>query len=240
MPSPIPIIEIISQSKQGYSNPYLCEGEDGIKYYVKGQQSHWPQTSIIEWIAAHLARALQLPVADFCLVEISPELLAVTRPELRAIGQCIAFASKQVPRARWFETTDIAKIPDKLQQQLLVFDWWIQNEDRNTGNTNLLFDDSQGSLIVIDHNLAFDQQFSSDNFISLHLFRHHWHTITSDPKIQQQFKYWLLQALPAFEQAQSSMPLSWLESEELLPNAIDLDYFKALLTRCDNDEFWRT
>lgn len=80
---PIQIIEITRQASQGRSEPYLCVGEDGLNYYVKGRQSGLP-TRINEWICAHLGRAIGLPIPDFRLAEITSELLGVTS----AKGSC--------------------------------------------------------------------------------------------------------------------------------------------------------
>lgn len=62
--APIQIIEITRQASQGRSEPYLCVGEDGLNYYVKGRQSGLP-TRINEWICAHLGRVFGLPIPEF-------------------------------------------------------------------------------------------------------------------------------------------------------------------------------
>jgi hypothetical protein len=235
----VKIIEIIRKSEQGRSEPYLCEGEDGNRYYVKGRQSG-ARTPITEWLAAHLARALNLPVPNFCLVTISADLLAVTPPELKAIGECIAFASQEVPFTSWLEQANIDNIPESLQRDLLVFDWWLCNDDRNKGNINLLWRTDVQALVVIDHNLAFDDEFDAEEFLKSHPFSHHWNAITSDKMLKQTYQQRLLDALPMFDAAREGIPHSWLwiDKEETIPNNVQLDNFRFILDRCNSDRFW--
>lgn len=122
----VQIIEITKLASMGRSEPYLCVGDDGFNYYVKGRQSG-STTPIYEWICGYLAKALALPIPNFCLGEISKELLDVTSPELRSIGACMGFASQEVPLACWFEEASVEKVDDELQRNILVFDWWIRN-----------------------------------------------------------------------------------------------------------------
>jgi hypothetical protein len=55
-----------------------------------------------------------------------------------------------------------------------MFDWWIQNEDRSLGdkggNPNILVSLSDKSMRVIDHNIAFDDSWSSSTFFANHVF----------------------------------------------------------------------
>ncbi len=234
------IIEIIKKAEQGRSEPYICEGDDGNRYYVKGRQSG-ARTPITEWIAAHLARELGLPIADFCLVNISAELLAITPAELRPIGECIAFASREARFTSWLEPANIQKVPEGLQRDLLVFDWWIRNDDRNRGNINLLWKSDAQALVVIDHNLAFDPKFSPKDFLLAHPFSHQWGAITSDMMIMLEYQTRLGSAFHSFEKAKNSIPSSWhwVDKEETIPNTVDLNDFKLLLERCHTDQFWR-
>ncbi len=46
------------------------------------------------------------------------------------------------------------------RRDLVAFDWWIKNGDRQLteigGNPNLLWTPESDSMVVIDHNMAFD------------------------------------------------------------------------------------
>ena len=236
----VQIIEITKLASQGRSEPYLCVGEDGLKYYVKGRQSG-STTPIYEWICGHLAKALDLPVPNFRLAEISKELLDVTSPELRSIGVCIGFASQEVPLACWFEEANIEKVDDELQRKILVFDWWIRNEDRNKQNPNLLWDSENQRVAVIDHNLAFDTEFHPDHFKEYHLFGRHWDNISSDMVSRLAIQKQLEAALPAFDVALKNMPREWLwiDAAETLPTTLDIDRLRNQLLRCQTEDFWR-
>lgn len=236
----IQIIEIIKLAAQGRSEPYLCVGEDGNHYYVKGRQSGL-STRVHEWICAHLAKSLGLPIPEFRLVEIPPELIAITSPHLRAIGAGIGFASKSVPSSCWFEEANIPKVDDELQRKLLIFDWWIQNEDRCKENPNLLWDSAHQQVAVIDHNLAFDTKFDSRNFKNSHLFVHHWDAIASDMFTRLTMQKQLEAVLPVFEIAVNSIPEEWLwiDPEQTIPATLDINRLRNQLMRCKTEDFWR-
>lgn len=238
--TPIQIIEITKQASQGRSEPYLCVGEDGLNYYVKGRQSGLP-TRINEWICAHLGRAFGLPIPDFRLAEISSELLSVTSVNLRSIGVGLGFASKEVPLACWFEEANKPKVDDELQRKLLIFDWWIRNDDRGNHNPNLLWDSAHQRIAVIDHNLAFDSEFDAHSFINSHIFGRHWDTISSDLVTRSAYQQQLEAALPAFDQALASMPdeWHWVDVEQTMPATLDISQLRHQLLRCTTDDFWR-
>lgn len=139
MSSPLQIIEILGPSEQGTSRPYLCRAEDGATYYVKGRQTN-RSSQWNEWICAHLAQQLGLNVPTCAIVEVSEDLLAETPHDWRDIGAGLAFGSRRHDSAAWLETSKAEEVPTDTQRDVLVFDWWIRNGDRNRGNTNLLPD----------------------------------------------------------------------------------------------------
>lgn len=59
----------------------------------------------------------------------------------------------------------VREVPDGIQQDVLVFDWWIHNGDRllteRGSNPNLFWNPASRELIVIDHNQAFDPDFDA-------------------------------------------------------------------------------
>lgn len=239
-PTPIQIIEITKQALQGFSEPYLCRGENGLNYYVKGRQSGLP-SRINEWLCAHLGRAFGLPIPEFELAEISPALLGVTAPNLQSIGLGLGFASQEVPLACWLEVATRPKVDDELQRKLLVFDWWIRNKDRSASNPNLLWDSAQQKVAVIDHNLAFDSVFDPHEFKTNHIFGHHWDTISSDLVTRSSYQQQLEAALPAFDQAIESIPEEWhwVDVEQTMPATLDINQLRDQLLRCKTDDFWR-
>lgn len=238
--SPIAIVEILGPAEQGMSRPYRCMGEDGLLYYVKGRQtdrhSLWS-----EWLCGHLAQAFGLFVPPFRLLEISEDLLEETRPELRNIGAGIAFGSQHYPNPTWFEPGFARHVNVALQQDILVFDWWIGNQDRMRTNPNLLWDAAKKELVVIDHNQAFDRAFSPADFARLHVFAPVFEPILSDLVTQSMYADRLSQALDVWQEACDNVPPEWhwANPERDVPANFDPVAAKAYLDRCNTAEFWR-
>ena len=63
---PIEIIEVIRRSTQGVTEPFICRGDNGKIYFVKGKGAG-RRSLVAEWIAGHLAIALGIPIAPFSL-----------------------------------------------------------------------------------------------------------------------------------------------------------------------------
>lgn len=238
--SPILITEILRPAEQGRSGPFVCRGEDDHVYFVKGRNTG-RASQIAEWLCGHLGRALGLPLAPFAQVEILPALLRETVPEWRGIGSGLAFGSREYPKALWLEAQHVAAVPVDLQRDVLVFDWWIRNGDRLLTNSNLLWDAVKQQLVVIDHNLAFDPDFTPRDFLAYHVFREQADHIFGDLMEQASYQQRLLEALSAWDQAVGSIPAEWwwVDDEQTVPAAFDLTAAQAALQLCDSSDFWR-
>lgn len=115
------IVEIIKQAEHGLSSPFLCRGDDGELYFVKGRASG--RSSLwAEWLGGYLGRAFGLPIPPFCIAEIPAELIRECPPELRPVGSGLAFASRRVEACQWLERAVAPRVEDKLQRDILVFD----------------------------------------------------------------------------------------------------------------------
>jgi hypothetical protein len=68
----VEIVEIMGRSEQGVTRPFICRGDDGHVYFVKGRGAGM-RSLICEWIAGQLGRRLGLPIAPFEIVEVGPE-----------------------------------------------------------------------------------------------------------------------------------------------------------------------
>mgnify|MGYP000272854500 CR=1 FL=1 len=241
-PAPIiPIVEVIGPAAQGKSIPFLCGGSDGHRYYVKGQQTN--RASLWrEWIAAHLGQALGLPLPPFSLVQLDEALVNELDPAWREIGCGPAFGSRQHPSAAWFEPSMVNQVPVATQQAVLAFDWWVHNMDRLTGNTNLLWDADGKSLVVIDHNMAFDPDFSAHDFCQDHVFSAQWQALCSDLVTQDEHVQRFMAALPQAQLACDNAPLEWhwANPEMDIPANFRVEEALATLSRCATPELWRT
>lgn len=238
---PLQITEILGPSPQGQARPYQCRAEDGHLYYVKGRQTN--RASLWhEWICGYLALQCGLPVPPFSLVEVSPELLAEAPREWREMGAGTAFGSQLHRTALWFEPSMAKDVPETVQRDVLVFDWWVRNGDRLTGNPNLLWDGFAKQLVVIDHNLAFDPDFSVDTFMECHIFAKQWPAVCNDLVAQAQYAERLEAALHVLPAVRANAPPEWhWENPEMdVPANFHWDAVQQTLARCTRDNFWRT
>lgn len=235
----VQIVEILGPSDQGRSRPYKCRGDDDAIYYVKGRQTN--RASLWhEWVCGHLAQRFGLHVPAFEIVEVGEDLLRETPAEWRDLGSGPAFGSRLYPCAVWMEVGLINLVPTNVQRDVLVFDWWIQNCDRLTGNTNLLIDAATKKLVVIDHNLAFDRQFSAEEFLAHHVFAANWPAICSDLVVQVEYSQRLSTALEGLSMACHNVPEEWrwANAEMDVPANFDLQYVQQTLNRCTTPELW--
>ncbi|EOV9569477.1 HipA family kinase [Cronobacter turicensis] len=59
---PLHVIEIIRRIPDCSTEPFLCRCDDGELYVVKGMPSVPRVQLIAEWISAHIAKSLGLPL----------------------------------------------------------------------------------------------------------------------------------------------------------------------------------
>ncbi|MDP2832267.1 MAG: hypothetical protein Q8Q28_02990 [Pseudomonadota bacterium] len=237
---PLTIIEIIKPAEQGLSTPFLCRGDDDALYFVKGRNSG-RASQWAEWLAGHVGRAFGLPIPPFCLAQVPANLVRECPAELRPIGAGIAFASRQREAAQWLEPAAIGRVPVSLRRDVLVFDWWIRNLDRTRGNPNLLWAPASEELVVIDHNQAFDPDFSASDFLANHLFSADAEAVFSDLVEQARYLERIERALEVWDSACDNAPPEWrwANDEQDVPANFDPDAARAVLACCSTPYFWR-
>lgn len=233
------LVEIIGFSDQGKSKPYLCRGEDEKLYYVKGQNAS-SSARCREWIVGHLAKAFGLPVPPFCLVNVSPELLAETPAEWQNIGTGVAFASSSQQGYQWFELGFVDSVEQDLRRDLVVFDWWVRNQDREENNTNLLWDHVSKSLLAIDFDASFDSSFFPTFFLNYHVFAQDWAEVSGDCLLRLEYELRLTKALAVFQNACDNLPLAWLQDGQSADGELSLDAARGVVERCKTKEaLWK-
>jgi hypothetical protein len=224
------------------TRPFLCKDDSGKLFYVKGGNAD-RRSLIVEWLCARLATAFGLPVAPCAIVNI-PELLieAAANSDVAELGSGLAFGSERVPNVLEITWSQAQRVPQKLRQDILVFDWWIQNDDRNLtplgGNPNLLWDTAGDELVVIDHNAAFSQQFSPADFVNLHIFGSEWETVVGDCVHQAEYLTRIQQASEVFEEAMASCPKDWFWADFDVPAQFDRAAVQRTLQRFNEQNFW--
>lgn len=234
----IEIKEVIDKAVQGMSGPYKCRSFDNVFYFVKGRNTT-PDSMYKEWVCGHLAQELGLPIADFSLVKIDSLLVNALPEDMQDIGEGIAFGSKGVEQALWFEQASAHRVSKSIQRSVVAFDWWIKNMDRSKGNPNLLLD-SDKELVVIDHNNAFDIDFKADKFIDEHIFSEEAKQLFANYIEKAEWQKLFRNALPLFEQALSCAPdgWKWYDLEETVLGNFDAEYCRKTIELCKNTDFW--
>jgi hypothetical protein len=236
------IEEIQGRSLQGVTRPFICVGDDGDTYYVKGAGAG-RRSLICEWVSAHLATAFGLPVAGYVLAEV-PEALLTTRvrADLAELGPGLVFASRRLPNVQELNPITRAMVPPSLALDVLVFDWWLHNEDRHLtehgGNPNLLWDVAGAELAVIDHNQAFDPDFEAARFLETHVFSDEWNFVYGDHDLRAAYEQRMKKALTGLAGLRASIPDSWWWAADDVPANVSWDDISHCLARCDRPDFW--
>ncbi|MCW7555950.1 hypothetical protein NX722_25640 [Endozoicomonas gorgoniicola] len=236
----VQIEEVLTELKQGYSGVFRCLGADQQYYYVKGHNVGRDDQAR-EWICGKLAQAFGLPIADFCLAEIDECLHQYLPDSMKKIGSGVCFASREVKHAEWLQPNLIAhKVSAELQSDLLVFDWWVKNGDRNYGNPNLLWVSNEEKLAVIDHNLAFDSEVTEESFFEHHIFSEAKHRIFTDLAHIAEYRDKIAQAISEFQPAVDVIKevWPWRDLEETRPFELDSAALLAILEEYKNNDFW--
>lgn len=244
----VEIVEILGRSDQGKTLPFICRATDDHIYYVKGR---WAgrRSQIAELICGQLAKAFDLPVADFAVVDVPADLIQpFLRKDAAQLGAGTAFDSKALPHVQEMTPTQLkVAISDKhisarLARDVFMFDWWISNADRFLtclgGNPNLLWDCEARQLAVIDHNAAFDADFSGSTALEIHVFADAGRAAFGD-LVERAFYLERFQAaLAAFDEACDNVPADWWWVDEGVPADFDRTTARAMLSLIHDDSFW--
>jgi hypothetical protein len=237
------IIEILGRSEQGMTKPFVCRADNNEIYFVKGYGAG-RRGLVCEWIGSCLARRFGLPVAQFDVVEVPQELIDLaTRDDIGDLGVGPAFGSRRMQITE-LTISNVLEITVQQQIDVLAFDWWIRNGDRNLsnhgGNPNLFWDVSKGELVVLDHNQVFDEDFSVADFAKLHVFRDVSEAITRDLVTQAQLEGRFDLALVDFDRFCDTVPPEWwfIDAEQTIPVNFDRRQAKLELESRRGNEFW--
>lgn len=150
---------------------FICS--DGAVYYVKYRSGKSLDKNeinclVFEMICTALLKRLQIPVPNQALVTINPNSFVpgqlITNKKYVKDG-VIAWGSEEIPQ------TDLIKEIEQIYRKkefnklgnpedlirIAIFDMWVDNADRHSGNYNLLLSMEDGKLkiITIDHAFTF-------------------------------------------------------------------------------------
>jgi len=208
------IIEIIRKMEQGFTEPYLCRAEDDELYVIKRANATY-KGLVKEWISASLGKEFGLPIPDFKLVYIDSSLLEYDDELRNSIGAGIAFASKHVGDLQEITYADLLSSDDELLKNIFMFDYWIKNDDRNlseiAGNPNLFLSQVTKNIIVLDHNLSFDENFDLNSFKDIHVGAQSFKK-SADMLLQDEFKPKFEHAISKLDEVIAQLPEDWKEN----------------------------
>lgn len=242
MPEFIEIDQIILRSEQGVTKPFLCRGSDDYDYFVKGR-SAGRRSLICEWVAGHLAISFGLPVPEFRILQAPRDLIEMF-PEGSDLGSGLVFGSRVIPDVVEFSPSEIASVPSELQRDIFCFDMWVQNGDRTLsalgGNPNLLRDLRDDRLVVVDHNLAFEDNFDLAQSSRSHAFGSQLNTIVGDWVEAERLRSLISHSTPVVRRAFASMPEEWHhEDDELtVPAPISETQILQILNRWNDKDLF--
>lgn len=240
---PVEIEEIMGRSEQGVTRPFLCRGDDGLRYYVKGVGAN-RRSLICEWLGGTLARGFGLNIPPFEIAHV-PIGLADLLADGRELGAGAVFASCAWPNLNEILYSELSLVPQDVRRDVAAFDWWTRNADRTLsatgGNPNLLWNAAEGELVVIDHNQAFDPEFDAERFLETHVFRADLIELRSDLASMAQYSERMSATLDLWDPALAMVPEEWYfhDDEQTIP--IEFDPVASLvdLARCRTEELWR-
>ena len=233
------MLEIIRKIEQGRTEPYLCGANDGNEYVVKGKTTQG-KGRIVEYICAHIGKAFELPIPDFNIIEVPDFLLEYDPAYQMDIGSGPAFASMYIPQLQEVNLSIVDIIDNDLLQDVFLFDYWIRNEDRTLGDTggnpNLIFRPVDEQLYVLDHNLAFDDDYTFEDMRKLHVCRKAWFGKQMDMLKINEYQDRMEAALSDLDNCISNLPEEWFSCSTVKDDLID--NIVAQLNSYKENEFW--
>jgi len=215
------VIDIIERCAEGtcVSRPFRVRTDDGMLYWIKGCGTGWNRYELCyELLAARMAIDLDLPVAQSEILEVPATLLEFCAvPGIRDLQAGPAFGSQHVDNAVSLPPVAVETVPQTIRQKILLFDWWIQNEDRTLGNlggnVNLLWNPDGNHLTVIDHNNAFDNDFDESAFFKNHVFRAERLQISASLLLEQTRAF--TKTAARFSALTGDFPAEWTERQAM-------------------------
>ena len=230
--SEVIIEQVIREMQQGKTAPYLCRDDSGIQHIVKGKNATLAGL-IREWVCAVLGTAFQLPIPDFAVAWVDEPFQRVK--ELFEYN----FASQFVANIQDVNAATLSKLPQQLINDLYMFDYWVMNGDRTLtdkgGNPNFFIHQMTSKAYVIDHNLAFDDEFDLELHKTIHVCSQYKQWVGLFSIERERYTHLFETAITSLNQALAEIPEEWLDSYSL--HRIQGEIF-PILERYKEEQFW--
>lgn len=231
--------EIIRRLEGGITRPFLCRAPDGKEYVAKGGELP-PQERIAEILAARMARSFGLPIPDHGYIYIDPALLTYTPEYQQHLGAGDSFALEYLATGSDLQYSQAQSVNEALQRLVFVFDFWIGNGDRNLGpnggRVNLMMDRKQ--LQLIDHNLAFKWDFSTERFCKNHVFGTENRNWSLDLVHRVECQQRMRETVASFRSFCADIPSEWSQYQEAGWLETQLAAMEQRLMCFESDDFW--
>ncbi|HDE1933750.1 TPA: hypothetical protein PCK48_000241 [Klebsiella quasipneumoniae] len=236
----LPVTAYTRRMNDGITQPFLCACQDGLSYIVKGRPKLRQSELVAEFVSAHLARQLGLPSPDFCIVEVGNDIIEYM-PDLRGeLDPGPAFATRFIDGSSIIniqQARSAVNVQD--QKKIFFFDKWINNSDRSLteigGNVNIIFNAVNNRYYLIDHNLAFADAVTEDEY-DVHVYSANGRAWIYDIVDRLEITDLANEAINSLEIAFAQIPDEWFQSENERDN-----YFaniEACLVKVREEEFW--
>lgn len=207
-------------------NLYVCK-------YIRNSAS--VQKLACELIGVRMAEAWGLNVPKAGLVRIKPEHWPVqfTRPKRMTtmLGSKLLEAVEYVLPSTFSKLSQTSGMFNQLLK-IALFDFWVANEDRNSNNSNLLYDIKNTRLVPIDfgcilNSADFDssmmQLTSTDTILSSSLFKHLAQNVTEKRlhELRRYFDAYIGQCRLLVNSIIDDLPLDWNVPAETVNNKLN-------------------
>ncbi|MCL1161468.1 hypothetical protein L2728_06150 [Shewanella chilikensis] len=230
----VEVTEIIRKLEQGYTEPYYCRCSDRKTYIVKGANAT-RKGLVKEWVCANIGIQFGLPIPEPVIVNVPTCFTEYGENPSLAIGEC--FGSTYVENLSEVIYSQLGLIDHQTMLDLYAFDYWIKNGDRclteRGGNPNLFIDMRHSSVVVVDHNLAFDEHFSLEDHKQIHVASKFWNSEQSRMFDRAFYEDKFRKAFSKFDGFTAQIPDSWRQDLDCFLNQL-----KLTLSVYEHDEFW--
>lgn len=222
------------------TQPFLCTCEDGLAYIVKGKPKLRQKELVAEFISSYLAKSMGLPCPESCIVYVSDEIIEYM-PDLRGeLSPGPAFATRFVENASTINIQQArSAVTVQEQKKIFFFDRWIKNSDRSLselgGNVNMIFNPVNNRYYLIDHNLAFEQHATDDDY-NEHVYTSNSRSWVYDILDEPELSDLAIAAICNLGQQFATLPDEWFASDDEREGMFE--EILTCLNRVRNKEFW--
>jgi hypothetical protein len=221
--------KFLGKMSQGYSQPKLFECNDGRRYVVKLMSNPQGIRGLPnELIACRLGKLLNLPIVPDRIVYLTKELINNNRElKKQRVRPGPHFGNLYIANIQEPSRDNMKKCVNLHQGvDMFVFDHWIQNDDRGTGNI-ILSPGDKPKFYMIDHEGGFCGQGWYDKALKRHrsVVKPYWsdiykrfarNTVWSDKTLNEPLKRLESLSFSKIRKAMDNIPREWkVETKEL-------------------------